>query len=165
MFSLYGKAGQVYQEPTAAQRAASHPSSRVELIMSHQVHLLDDQLTCQQAWEFLELHHIAQAPVVTPEAVLVGLVGRVQLMRILWPDDALHGNRSAALHKPVTECMLSPSPMVTVDSDVRELVRLLLDAGLSGVPVVGEAGKVVGFVTRSDVLRSMVQGPTQDWWA
>lgn len=39
------------------------------------------------------------------------------------------------------------------DNSVRELTRLLAEHGISGVPVVSDAGEVLGVVSSSDVIR------------
>jgi CBS-domain-containing membrane protein len=41
---------------------------------------------------------------------------------------------------------------------------VLLDTGLPGLPVVDDAGQVIGFVSRSDVLRAVVADPPLDLW-
>jgi CBS domain-containing protein len=42
---------------------------------------------------------------------------------------------------------------VTPDASVGDAVRMMLDAGISGVPVVEKSGKLVGIVTEGDFLR------------
>lgn len=50
---------------------------------------------------------------------------------------------------------LMQTDVVTIgpEATVRELTRLLSDAGISGVPVVGLGGAVLGVVSSSDVVR------------
>ena len=70
----------------------------------------------------------------------------------------------ALLMQPVAEVMWSPVPSVAADTDIRRVARVLLDTGLPGLPVADEAGKVVGFVSRSDILRAVVADPPLDLW-
>jgi CBS domain-containing protein len=64
----------------------------------------------------------------------------------------------------VIDVMWTPVPSVAADTDIRRVARVLLDTGLPGLPVVEDAGKVVGFVSRSDILRAVVADPPLDLW-
>jgi CBS domain-containing protein len=60
--------------------------------------------------------------------------------------------------------MSTPVPSVAPSTDIRRVARVLLDTGLPGLPVVDEQGLVVGFVSRSDILRAVVTEPPLDLW-
>jgi CBS-domain-containing membrane protein len=49
------------------------------------------------------------------------------------------------------------SPVITVERDtsVRDIARLLLQFGISAVPVVDEKDQVVGIVSRANLLRAL----------
>lgn len=49
--------------------------------------------------------------------------------------------------------MTAPVVTVTEDTPVRDIVRLLLSRGISGVPVLNGEGKVTGLVSEGDLLR------------
>jgi CBS domain-containing protein len=56
---------------------------------------------------------------------------------------------------------------VSTDTPVHELVRLLLRHRISAVPVVDDAGKVVGIVSEGDLLRpegAHRRGARRSWW-
>jgi len=53
---------------------------------------------------------------------------------------------------------------VLAETDIRRVARVLLDIGLPGLPVVNDAGQVIGFVSRSDILRAVVADPPLDLW-
>jgi len=40
----------------------------------------------------------------------------------------------------------------------------MLAGGVDGVPVVGEDGRLLGFVSRSDVLRAVINDPPLSLW-
>jgi CBS domain-containing protein len=52
------------------------------------------------------------------------------------------------------------------DSEVREIATLLLEHGISAVPVVDDAGKVLGIVSEGDLMRRVeTQGDEhKSWW-
>ncbi len=53
---------------------------------------------------------------------------------------------------------LMSHPVVTVkeDADVREVANLLVSRNIKRVPVVDEDGRLVGIISRSDIVRSMI---------
>lgn len=142
------------------------PLTRADAVMSPVVITLKDSLTVEEAWQLLAKHQVGQAPVVSDEGVLVGLLSRADLMR----QERLPGPESHALvwrtllMQSVVDLMWTPVPSVAPDTDIRRIARVLLDTGLSGLPVVDERGGVIGFVSRSDILRAVVADPPLDLW-
>ncbi|MES3003833.1 MAG: CBS domain-containing protein [Pseudomonadota bacterium] len=61
--------------------------------------------------------------------------------------------------------MHTPVPAVAPDTDIRRVAQALLDTGLPGLPVTDEHGAVIGFVSRSDILRAVVADPPLDLWS
>lgn len=55
--------------------------------------------------------------------------------------------------------LMSPDPVcVSPATRMRELARMFEDHEISGVPVVDQSGKVVGIVTKSDLIRRCSEG-------
>jgi CBS-domain-containing membrane protein len=143
-----------------------HPLTRVRDIMSPGAITLSVDASVSQAWELLAQHRLGQAPVLDPSGVLVGLLMRADLMRL----DRLPGPHAHALvwqawlAQGVAELMWTPVPSVSPDTDIRRLARVLLDTGLPGLPVVDDAGAVIAFASRADILRAVVADPPLDLW-
>ena len=55
-------------------------------------------------------------------------------------------------------------PSALPETDLRRAASLLLGTGLPGVPVTDPAGQLLGFVSRSDLLRAIVADPPLDLW-
>lgn len=87
-------------------------------------------------------------PVVTGEGEVVGVVSESELLRL-----GLRGGYGGAL---VADVMVAPPVTVPLDTPVAELAEVLLAGRLRCVPVV-DAGELVGVVSRSDLLRTLVQ--------
>ena len=49
-------------------------------------------------------------------------------------------------------------------TDIRRIARVMLDRDVDGVPIVNETGALVGFVSRSDILRAVVTDPPLSIW-
>ncbi|OYU42715.1 MAG: histidine kinase [Burkholderiales bacterium PBB4] len=151
---------------TAQQDHVRQPLTQVGAIMHSPVVTLLDTATVEQAWHTLAQHHVGQAPVVDANGILVGLLSRAELMapeRLPGPESHALVWR-ALLMQSVVDLMWSPVPSVSAGTDIRRLARVLLDTGLPGLPVVDEAGLVIGFASRSDILRAVVADPPLDLW-
>ena len=142
------------------------PVTQVHAVMTRAVITLLDTLGVEDAWQVLAQNHVGQAPVVSIEGVLVGLLSRADLMR----PERLPGPEShalvwrALLMQNVVEVMWTPVPSVEPATDIRRVARVLLDTGLPGLPVVDDHGGVIGFISRSDILRAVVADPPLDLW-
>lgn len=151
---------------TQAVVMARHPLKRVDALMSRDVITVPDSATVLQAWQMLATQGIGQAPVVNRAETLVGLLCRADLLH---PDNLPTPDHSAVawralLAQNVSELMRTPVPCVAPDTDIRHVARVLLDSGLPGLAVIDEKGLVIGFVSRSDILRAVVTDPPLDLW-
>jgi CBS-domain-containing membrane protein len=146
--------------------APRRPLSTVRDVMSQSIISLRDSATVLQAWQVLCEKGVGQAPVVDASGLLVGLLTRAELLkpeRLPTPDSQALVWR-ALMQQNVTTIMFTPVPSVAADSDLRRVAGVLLDTGLPGLPVVDEQGLVIGFVSRSDILRAVVTDPPLDLW-
>jgi CBS domain-containing protein len=64
------------------------------------------------------------------------------------------------------DVMVSPVVTVKPSCTVKELAKILLERGISGVPVVDDAGKLVGIVSEGDLLHRAEAGTERQhsWW-
>lgn len=147
-----------------AARPARQPLASAADVMHRPVITVPADATLREAWLLLARRGIAQAPVLAAGGRLVGLVGRSELMPApsLEPPDA--ADEAARLAQPVTAVMWSPVPSAAPDTDLRRVAALLLHTGLPGVPVADAEGVVVGFVSRTDLLRALATDPPLDLW-
>jgi CBS domain-containing protein len=146
---------------------ARHPLTRVADVMSRRVTTVTLDLPVLQAWQLLGREGLGQAPVISAQGELAGLLTRAELLnleRLPQPDAPALAWR-ALLMQPVSSVMLSPVPAVSEDTDLRRVARVLLDTHLPGLPVVAEDGQVAGFISRSDILRAVVHDPPLDLWS
>ena len=120
--------------------------------------------TLREAWQVLARHGIAQAPVTGRGGVLVGMVGRAELMPAASLEPPSAATESARLSQPVTAVMWSPVPSTAPGTDLRRVAALLLHTGLPGLPVADDSGDVLGFVSRTDLLRALATDPPLDLW-
>jgi len=95
-------------------------------------------------------HGFTSAPVVAPAGALVGIASEADLMRGRIVRDG-----SVVPPEPdstVREVMTTAPAAMRPEDDLADVVARMLDARTRSVPIV-EDGKLVGIVTRRDVLR------------
>lgn len=114
-----------------------------------------------RAWYILRERRIHQTPVVDTENRLVGIVSERDLLTTIDID----GDRViATLHRKVGDVMTTPVVAATPVTDIRRIAAVMLEQGVDGVPITNEAGHLVGFVSRSDILRAVVTDPPLSLW-
>ena len=119
----------------------------------------DDDVT--RAWQVLVEHQIHQAPVLSANFQLVGIVSDRNLLTTLNLDD---GKVRDVLTKRVQDVMTTPVVAANPATDIRRIAHVILDRDVSGVPIVNETGRLVGFVSQRDVLRTVVTEPRLSIW-
>lgn len=144
-----------------------HPLERVQDVMAREAVTVRESMTVAEGWRRLAERGLGQAPVLDAQGRLVGLLTRAELLsveRLPRPEDSALVWR-AFLAQPVSGVMVTPVPAVTPDATLRRVALALLDTGLPGLPVVDDGGGLVGFVSRSDLLKAVVHDPPLDLWA
>lgn len=161
-----GHAAQALAAYGAGDAPGRAPLHRVADVMSRPARTVSAAASVGQAWAQLAQQGIGQAPVLGADGALVGLVSRADLLSPAALARAITDAAAwqAQLAQPVATVMWSPVPAALPDTDLRRAAALLLTTGLPGLPVADEGGRLLGFVSRSDLLRAMATDPPLDLW-
>ncbi len=165
--ALVQQARSAYARVQAPATPERRPLTAVADVMSRSVVAVQDTHSLREAWQRLQAAGVGQAPVFNAQSQLVGLITRAELMRL---DQLPEPEQSplvwlAVMAQPVSAIMASPVPAVVPSTDIRRLAQVLLDTEYPGLPVVDGGDQVVGFVTRSDILKAIVNDPPLDLWS
>ncbi len=145
-------------------RAKRQALSLVEQLMSLDLHTVPLASTVAQGLAILSQARVGQAPVVNEQGRLVGLLLRADLLP--GPHNFEDAQAWAAwLARPVAEVMWSPLPAARPDTPIREVAQALLDLRLPGLPVVDDHGELLGFLSRTDILRALTREAPLDLWS
>jgi CBS domain-containing protein len=140
--------------------------TRVRDVMSTGVLTVPPEVRVNDAWHTLAQHRVAQAPVVNAMGLVVGMLLRADMAPLdLLPEPGAVQAAIALAGRPVSEVMISPVPTVSIDTDLRRVARVLLDADLPGLPVTDEFGALSGFISRNDILHAVAADPPLDVWS
>ena len=121
------------------------------------------ETTVEEALRILRDHRITALPVVSVEGKLRGIVSEVDLIRDrVEPDPRAHEVvplRSQVSPPAYVGDVMTPMVVaVTEDSDVLDAVVLMSDLAVRSLPVLDEAKRVIGIISRSDVVRQLAGG-------
>ena len=114
-----------------------------------------------RAWHVLIENQIHQAPVLDAGLSLVGIVSDRNLLTTLNVDE---GHVRDVLARPVSDVMTTPVVAAGPGTDIRRIARVMLDHDVSGVPIVNDAGRLVGIISHSDILHAVVTNPPLSIW-
>ncbi|MDP1793636.1 MAG: CBS domain-containing protein, partial [Acidimicrobiales bacterium] len=134
---------EVLAQVRAALEAEVSAPRRAADVMSREVRTVLPGSTMTEAGELMARWGHGGLPIVE-EGVLVGLVTRKDV------DKAL---RHGLGHAPVTGFMTRDVLTIDPSADVAEIEQLMAGRGIGRLPVV-EDGRILGIVTRKDVLRA-----------
>jgi CBS domain-containing protein len=129
--------------------------------MRHRVICLNVNDDIGKAWRTLQTNGIHQAPVLNDAMQLVGIVGERELLSVINMDT---GKILEALGRRVGDVMNTPVITAQAVTDIRRIAAAMLMHDIDGVPVTGELGRLVGYVSRGDILRAVVADPPLSLW-
>lgn len=147
---------------------------RAEDIMTRTVVSIHQDASVQEAARVLVERGISGLPVVDDEGRVVGIVTEGDLLKRLRNLQlptfidlfggifALRSNRDIEAElaemtaRKVRELMTADVVTVRPDSDVQEIANLLISKRIKRVPVTEEDGTLVGIVSRTDVVKTLV---------
>ena len=130
-------------------------------IMSHPVTVLNQNNAVADAWRILQRRGIHQAPVLDDAHRLIGMVSERDLLTVI-DIDGEHVLEN--LKRRVSDVMTSPVVAAVPVTDIRRIAAVMLEGGLSAVPIVNDSEHIVGIVSRTDVLRAVMTDPPLSLW-
>jgi CBS domain-containing protein len=137
------------------------PLYLAEQLMQRRVIAVIDDDDVALAWRTLRDNQIRQAPVLDDNARLVGIVSERDLLSAINIDS---GQIVETLSRRVRDVMTTPVVAAAPVTDIRRIAAVMLEHGVDGAPITNESGRLVGFVSRSDILRAVVTDPPLSLW-
>lgn len=135
----------------------------VNQVMTTSVITVDDSKTIQECYEMMVDNHIQQLPILADDEMHVK--GMITLNGILgyFMEDPLHVDKIR--HNHISE--ISLKKIITTDpiSDIRRVSKVMTDFNLNAIPVVNTSDKLVGIVSRNDILKAVASIPHLQIWA
>lgn len=124
----------------------------VASIMSSSVITLDVGVSLEQALDRMrdaDVHHL----LLTDRGIVVALVSDRNLIRAMGVGPTSRDDASRYRRHPVFQVATYHLVTVEESASVEVAAQLMLDAGVSALPVVNEADHLVGILTSRDLIR------------
>jgi acetoin utilization protein AcuB len=149
-----------------SQEQCSNPTERVSAIYAQDI-MSSPVKTCSPAhpindqWTLLgqsEFHHL---PVINTRAQLCGIVSDRDFLRYIAKphrDQAVGTTRIATI---MTSVVISAAQR----TEIRTIAEVMCNRGIGAVPIIREDSAIVGIVTRTDILRTLVNQAPLELWA
>ena len=131
------------------------PALHVGQIMKTDVHCLGPDSLVSQAARDMKAKHFRHIPICDAHGILLGIISDRDL------------NLGTGEDMRVTDLIAKMGTTVlsaTADTSIREASRVMLTAELSALPVVDATGRVIGIISVSDILHSIVDHAPIELW-
>lgn len=133
-------------------------------VMTEPAITICSRATVKDGLRELDRHHVTALPVVAGDGTLLGIVSEADLLQESVPHDArTHMIPHEEAEQPprrIEDVMSTMSLTVGPDSDLSDAVDLMTSTAVKSLPVL-EEGRVVGVVSRSDVVHLLARSDEQ----
>ena len=136
------------------------PDEPVSRIMTETVVVIEADRPVSEALDCFLQYPIHHLPVVR-DGRLAGMLssGDVMKLEFFVPDDAADRDAYLDARLSIAQLMRSPVTSLPPSASVRDAAERMIDSGVHSVPIVDGADHVLGIVTTTDVIRSLLHGP------
>jgi len=138
---------------------------KIEVVMTRDVLTVAPETPLKEVAGLLTRNHVSGAPVVDEEGAVLGVVSEADILRkvegfspevggrLAWVLRRLDGELEKICARTAGEAMTTPPLTVRPTQQVSEAARLMADHRINRLPVMSR-GKLVGIISRADVLRA-----------
>jgi len=142
------------------------PAFHAHQIMTAPVVTLYQQTTITQAWKLFRERRFRHVPVITQDRKIYGILSDRDLLRYaaisgkVPPYDASTPEATTGIDSLIKTRVVTASE----DTEIRQIARILFEQRIGVMPIVSESGVLNGIITRSDILRTLVNHAPLELW-
>jgi len=156
----------IYSIALEHARQRLQPKITVEDVMTRRVVTARTDSDIRDVSALLSENRISGLPVVDERGHVVGVVSEADLLSLAGMERG-HSFKDIVKHilgEPVPrrkqgnrvgEIMSSPAMTTRPETDIRDVAKILESKGIKRLPVVDEENRLVGIVSRGDIVRAM----------
>ncbi len=152
--------------------ALRHARERIALkvsvddVMTRHVIAISKNSDINEAARLLSENNVSGLPVVDKENLVIGVISEADILSVTGMREG-HTFKDIVRHilgEPlpgrkggniVGDIMSSPAITTRPDSDIREVARVLDEKRIKRLPVVDDGNRLVGIISRADIVRAM----------
>jgi len=158
--------GHTFSQATHAYKQMTNMDTAEEIfhvsqLMTWPVITINDNQSIYECWELMKEHDIKQIPVVGSHGKLKGMATVKKLSNVLMEN--LNNEqyiKAAFVDVIMKDNIITAQPI----SDIRRVSKMMVMNHLNCLPVVNENDKIVGIISRADILRTIEENPHIRLW-
>lgn len=135
-------------------------------IMTTPVVTISPNAVITDAWTLFRERRFRHIPVVTQQKKIYGIISDRDLLRYAATSGNVPPYKDTDIEASMTIESLLKSRVITAtqDTEIRQIARMLFEQRVGVMPIVLENGTVEGVITRSDILRTIVNNAPLELW-
>lgn len=142
------------------------PAVTAAQIMTSPVFALEASDLLSRAWHLIKSRRFRHVPVVSKAGKLVGIISDRDFIA---PLEGLGSIAKSLLSvseadMPISSRMKTNILTARPEAEIRWVARIMIEHRVGSMPIVDAAGRLVGILTRSDILRAVVRHAPIELW-
>jgi len=135
-------------------------------IMTAPVVTLYRETTIAEAWRLFRERRFRHVPVVTEQGKIYGIISDRDLLRYAATSGKVppYSDSTPEAKTPIDNLTKTRVITSSQDTEIRQIARMLFEQRVGAMPVVSEGGVIEGIITRSDILRTLVNHAPLELW-
>ena len=134
----------------------------VKDIMTQDVISIDNSHTLKEVYMLLDEKKIAQIPITSIDKKIIGLVDSRFILSLFVQNLS---NAHNTFNKKLKDIKFPEIITTHPDTDLKEVIKLMLDFRLGALAVVNEEGELKGIVSKSYIFKAMSSIPQLEIWS
>lgn len=142
------------------------PALHAYQIMTAPVVTLFRETTITQAWTLFRERRFRHVPIITRDRKIYGILSDRDLLRYAAVSGKIPPYAESAPEASTDISSLIKTRVITAsqDTEIRQIARILFEQRVGVMPIVSESGTLDGIITRSDILRTLVNHAPLELW-
>jgi acetoin utilization protein AcuB len=131
-------------------------------IMSSPVVTLPKDISFHAAWRKFQDYRFRHFPIVNEDKQLIGIISD----RDMLASSEIVENRRELINTDlsITEIMVSTVLTASGDTSIHEICQVMFTQHIGALPIVNEDQLLLGLITRSDILRTVIKNKAMEFW-
>lgn len=149
-----------YQQDSQQKSQHAQPAIFAHQIMTSPAICLKHNKTIDQAWSIFEKNRFHHLPIINDAEQICGIVSDRDLLRY-----AVNNHHDSQLGRQlINRIMYKTVLTAAAETEIRAIAEIMTQRSLGALPIVDQKQQVQGVVTRSDLLRTLVNQANLELW-
>lgn len=142
------------------------PALHAHQIMTTPVISLRPDTMITDAWRVFRERRFRHIPVVTADRKIYGIISDRDLLRYAATSGKIppYSESAPEAKTDITSLVKTRVIAASRDTEIREIAKILFEQRVGAMPVLTESGMLEGIITRSDILRTLINHAPLELW-